>query len=624
MTMRTPRGSRPVTADRGATAALFGIMAFVMVLSAAFAVDLTVATSRSRSFQSAADVAALTAARTLHETGSPAAARSAARESVRASGMTSPRVRVIATMVDAATVRVEVIDPAMPLVFGRLVAQTMRIERSATATMTGCATACMLDLTIDPPSEIGRTADGSGDGYVPVVHGTRVYAMNHHAGATDRLLVCVDYASNDLSCPGYPVSVGSYTNDISVPVVVDARDELWYSHQTDDWWGLGCWSLRAHRSCGTVRLADLERGRADHERDTRGSNPILHGGRIFAMSDTFTMFCIDPATQTMCGGYPRQTGLAASAASGTIATDAFEANGGRTWSIDHEVHDGRAYMTHMDRPSDAAYLHCFDLHAGAPCSSFASAISMYPVGSGDGAWEEPYVYLRPDGSGRVEAVCVHDVRDEVCVRPDGSPTTSSVGLQGRLATGRVRTELAVGTRSYFPIQDYSEVECWDWAAARSCGNRAFGGASDPLSAGRRTEDYGYARMGDCIIGLGHTGYFYSFGLDLGPCRSATRVVAVPNCTCLDGTIRLGTLSIADPTALTELTSLVVELIGPDGTVLRHVDLVAEGGSIDLASLVAAGEVVADLRVSATWQAGIADRSPIEVEYDSSTRPTLIE
>jgi hypothetical protein len=188
----------------------------------------------------------------------------------------------------------------------------------------------------------------------------------------------------------------------------------------------------------------------------------------------------------------------------------------------------------------------------------------------------------------------------------------------------VRTELAIGTRSYFPIQDYSEVECWDWAAGRSCGNRAFGGSSDPLSAGRRTEDYGYALMGECIVGLGHNGYFYSFGLDLGPCRSATRVVAVPNCTCVDGTIRLGTLSVADPAVLAELSSLVVELIGIDGTVLNRADLRAGGGSIDLASLVGPGDVVVDLRVSATWRADITDRSSVDVEYDSSARPTLIE
>jgi hypothetical protein len=95
-----------------------------------------------------------------------------------------------------------------------------------------------------------------GDGHVPIVVGSKVFAFFHHASPTS--VTCVDRTTGVL-CPGYPRALNMSTTNIPGPgVVVGTRI---YVHLVPQWYGgdtgpisLFCWDTATDSTCGLVTV----------------------------------------------------------------------------------------------------------------------------------------------------------------------------------------------------------------------------------------------------------------------------------------------------------------------------------------------------------------------------------
>ena len=193
------------------------------------------------------------------------------------------------------------------------------------------------------PEPAKPISQGSGgDGHVPILVGSKVFAFFHHSAPTS--VTCLDRSTGYL-CPGYPKLLNMATDNIPGPAaVVDSRI---YVHLRTigggDPYALYCWDAASDQPCG---LVVLERG---HNGD--GSAPVLVDDEIWALGASGTLHCVDPATNEPCTGGGVDTALA---------------NGGST--LDIVAHGDRVYVS-SETLSKVA---CVDVAIGASCSGWAA------------------------------------------------------------------------------------------------------------------------------------------------------------------------------------------------------------------------------------------------------------
>ena len=284
-----------------------------------------------------------------------------------------------------------------------------------------------------------------GDGHVPIVVGSEIFAFFHHSLPTQ--VTCIDRTTG-ARCPGYPRTLNMGTTDIPGPAaVVDGRI---YVHplaagnnaaQTAPL-SMFCWDTVADRPCGLIILdrfaSNIEPG---------GSAPVLVGGKIYLAGDGGKLYCVDPALNAPCAQPPIPTGLATDIAG----------------NYDIVSHGSRVYAL---RQGDKAV--CIDVVARAACPGWGTP---KPITLGN-----TNLINRRDAQGAAIGVClVIGIFESQCFDDANPAQAIPIAWEAGADFYSVSAEAEAGTRTLVGRHGQSGLACWDWATMAPCA----GGGYDP-------------------------------------------------------------------------------------------------------------------------------------------------
>jgi hypothetical protein len=342
------------------------------------------------------------------------------------------------------------------------------------------------------PKPLPPISQGTGgDGHVPILVGTRVFAFYHHSPNTSA--TCVDRATGTV-CPGYPKPLDWGTDNIPGPgAVVGSKIYtrlVQYGASQTTPYGMYCWDAEADTTCGYIIA-----GRRDNTGIPGGSAPVLADGKMWFGADDGKLYCVDPSTQALCPAIT--TGL---------ATTPLQQQYGSGFDI--VTHGTRVYLS---RSNDKVA--CIDVRAGAACPGWETPKSF------DGNWNLVN-YYNENGSGEAIGVCVIGNSSGSCV-PDADPTTSKAltGWPGTEPYYSVLLEGETGTRTLMGSLSHPGMGCFDWTTFKPCAGGGYD-STGWLPLPYDQQAYGVAWDGSCAIGLGDPGRVYTVDPDgSAPCLS---------------------------------------------------------------------------------------------------------
>lgn len=552
-------------AERGATMVLFAIVLVVLMIASSIAIDLSSLARRGQELQNLADAAALSAVTRLVETGDAGAAQQAGNDALAMSGVTgSDELDLSFSFADGIEARATVTDDSPANFFSIFLPAGNDVVRTATAVLDTCANTCAEQgVEIGTPFFSVR-ADGSGDGFIPILAKNRLYALNHNEAS----LVCVDREPDEpvpcWSGQGLPFpdanARGTQTDSIFHTAYVGER--IWYGGQENDRYALFCWEVRDDvaddgRCSASVTLADLPKANLTHGAKhyaSRGGGLAGVGDEIFVFTDDHNVHCVNGLTGTKCAGYgsPRPNGLASI---GLPAHDPnFDVSGA---GMDRIIHpDGRVYVSFHVMPGAEAdgyeagtWVHCWDSRFDNACTN--TGFTPYKVHAEGHPRFKGRLFFFRNSDGSISGVCSTDFGEIVCIDEDTgaydsghSDTMSSLANvmpQNPIDTVGVHTYHEPSNRLFLPSShEHNEVHCWDFTFSASCGYSELGIPGTTLGV----EAYGFVYEGDCLYGLGHTSYFFTMNPDGEPgCRSGEVREQITPCRCADGSTYWGEVEI---------------------------------------------------------------------------------
>ena len=575
----------------------------VLLIAAAFALDLGLWFNVGTHAQRAADAASLAAVSELTTveaaTGDRFAAEAAAidlAEQIAAQNGFDPGEPDVTIAVNFALgalggdeVEVTITQDNLTMLLSNLVLDSVDARRAATAALNHCAAECAPKTVLPPGLNSLVDAGTGGDGYAPTIAGTKIFNIFHHSD--DETLVCTDMITEDLCVVGgdsnfYPVEPysGMLTNYTPKLAAIDKR--VYFVVQEDDTVGLGCWDGDTHGRCvGFVSpwlIANYDVN-PDKNGRTRVDGPDVVGTRLFMYGDDNGMYCYDTAIAGSCAGYPKNTALAG------IHDAVPDAPPGFAGGIDNDqiqfdqelAPDNKIYLS-LDEVPGATWVHCWDPGTNTACAGFGSVST---------ASQRPFLFVTFDANGNYNGVCAMagkgggDGTGHECWGLNGNPRGALMPFSFSKDTGEQpawAVTTAGHTRTFFPDRKNNEALCWDWTSGAQC--------SIATSNWSDTAEYAYISDGDlCIYGLGHKGLLWSFSVDDGqfPCPAGgSASTTLQPCTCGDGVTTIWTTLVLTPdTDLDLFDTFVVTITYPDDTVFFTGDLA--GGAttaIDLRSL----------------------------------------
>lgn len=570
--------------ERGAVLLIVAMLVFIMMLTAAFAVDFGSWYGRAEELQNAADAAALAGAQDYSANGDEGSATAAIHEILRQNGIepTSSEIATTINFVDVAKLEVDVRDNNVDLFFSRLLSTEMSIGRSATALLDQCAATCIQEIEIPEPFTSINTT-GSGDGFLPILIGNKVYAINHHIMGN---IVCIDLETKAI-CPRYPQPVqpnNPVSTDNSLSTAVHGT-KIFFTGQQRSRFMMACFDTATERPCAgsPVALAGLPAGGTSANHSNRGGATVLIGDRVFAFTDNNQVHCIQAASTTMasCPNYPKPDGLAAKGVPSRTGSRDTGAMSDRIVGPDNKIY----VSTHYSRGPHQSYgvqLHCWDPVSNQVCSTFSAVRTLGP----SSAWTSGRLFFDRDASGRETAICMTDTTTHVCVTMNGGARNQIPGFDAMTNTMGGMT----GAHLYHPESNRlfvnggfttSTTYCWNFNDGATCGS----------IVGQGTEDYGYTYRGNCLYSLGDASRLWTFDIHMDAgCRQGSVSATINPCICLDGTRHWGSLAVSGPAGFLgpsgpyETFDMVVNPINDRSTVLLQESLLGGDGTIDLEGL----------------------------------------
>ena len=617
--------------ETGSTAVIVALLLPLLLIVAALAIDIPSFYDRAANIQTAADAAALAGVVEVAAGNDPSAEIS---EVLRANGLNTSALNVEQRL-QGDTLEVSVTDPKAKLFFSSMFVDGVTISRKAKAQLSDRCSDCDVEILIPPPFKSVQVT-ASGDGFVPVLVGEKMYAINHLA-TPGRRLICVDRLTNS-TCPGYPRALssqfgnpgladtdGDYTTSSS-PEVTAVGTKLYFVGQRAGDVGVGCWDTVADSSCGYLLMAPLPVGTFYYS--TRMHGPDLIGGRLYVMADDHQVYCAIPAPnpRSCSGKWPQASGLLEA----KLPPHNWLAAGKRTVALDTEVIGSRIFGIYANPwnhgPVGAgtdSWIHCFDTLQSKPCRDWPEGGQGVRL-AGTELSQDPRIFTRYSQAGLPNGVCVYYRFGHQCLDLTGRNQSTIQGFKPFSNSHITFVELYHEGRTYFP-SNRSETGCWDWRTGRSCGVKSW------LREVGSTGDYGYIADGPCLYGLGHNTVFWSFDADLNtPCAESGTTAQIERCSC-DGVEKGWADLMASPVAdgeadLFERFDVMIE--DEAGTVLLEVDALATGGVIELSSLSSDLHKVV-VRVFAAGADGAnpwatAGTRPSLVSSGNSSIPRLVE
>ncbi len=433
------------------------------------------------------------------------------------------------------------------------------------------ANALLGESTVDAlPTPLPPISQGTGgDGHVPILVGSKVYAFFHHQFPTK--VSCVDRATGQV-CPGYPHQLQVGAGDIIGPAAI-VGTQLWVhayaatNHSQLRPVTLFCWDTATAEPCGIVVL--------DEENLVNGgsgaveSAPVLVGGKVYVAADTGKLYCYDPALDAPCALPSAPTGLDNESSGFDILTHA-----GRIWVSSRMTLD----------------VACIVAATGAPCTGWDAPRTF-------GGWN---LITEHNAAGAVVGMCAASPTSLECVK-DAAPATvvdhPAWNFPNLDDYYDVPQEAETGTRTLMGSLYFPGLVCWDWATLAPCagGDFADGHIAADVNDLTLPSVYGAAWDGSCVVGLGDPGQVFTVDpAGFSPCSSLGtgtqgRVVDLRDQRC-DATVgnaawlevRIGA---TDLTPGTEFDAFVVVVRDAEsGEVLAEQDMVGTNGVLDLSGI----------------------------------------
>jgi Domain of unknown function DUF11/SdrD B-like domain len=330
--------------------------------------------------------------------------------------------------------------------------------------------------TLRQPTGTFTQGTQGGDGYVPIVVGSEIYAVTHHSTAPQ--LSCVDAGFNGAVCPGYPKPF-AYASPNTGNIATVVGSHLWFSYHVEPGeFGFYCWDTNNDTSCGTFPMGTdtnvIDGGY------TSVSRPQAIGSSVYFTSGNGNMYCLDTTTNTPCAGYPMSHGLGM----WTYYPADLEVINGKLFASSSNARETYIY------PAGANYMTCFDPVTYTECSGWSGPAKATGVG----------LFERTDPTGVPIGVCSRGFRIQ-CYNIDGNNSSSfnDATLNAQYIYPTL-VETRIGTRILAANYPNNSASCFDWATATSCGPFAM-----------PTDFYGTATLSaNCAIGLGNAGVYATF------------------------------------------------------------------------------------------------------------------
>lgn len=526
---------------------LFALVLILLIVSAAIAVDLSALARRGQTLQNTADAAALAGVATWVETGDSVLATGRINDVINQNGVAlGDDVAASISFPDANRVLVELVDDEPDVLMSAVVGIGQELTRNATAYHQVCGEDCERIIPSSPP--LGALlAVGSGDGFVPVVVGSRLFGVNHHGTQ----IGCVDRETEEQCFSAQPLFYESaLTADVHY---VHARDNLlfyvgWIPSSGDTI--VTCFNVLTESRCTTSQSLGPERAATMFPIDDK----------LYIITSSRKIHCLELPDLANCSGYGGGLDTAVAAVTPWTSTlGAYTSSG--------VVHDQRIY--HVLNDGGRVHMHCWDVGTTAPCGSFGAPHIHNTVKGTFDNYNNGRLFFHRDTNGTPTSICslgeisveCRDLTtgdrisgDEANLAPLYSATSSrEFGTWASIVTYHEGANRIFPTNSLFSI-----TYCYDFNTASYCGE---GYNSTSLGI---TRTYGFWTEPNCLIGLGHESIFFSQKLDLsGPCTAGSATGEIVACSCS------GTLEWPSPVALgtTGVAEFNIRIFDKDGDVV---------------------------------------------------------
>lgn len=442
-----------------------------------------------------------------------------------------------------------------------------------------------LEAPIPPPLPPISQGTG-GDGHMPILVGSKVFAFFHHSNPTS--VSCLDRATGRL-CPGYPIQVSLGSTDINGPGAVIGT-KMWVHLFADrNAESLFCWDAATDQTCG---FTVLER----HDSvNGQGSHPVLVDGTVRMVSATGQVLCLDPSSGSEC---PR---------TGAIVPNTSVS------SVDVIAHGSRLF--HRIQGSSST-LGCADVTTGSHCAGWGDATAL--SGRSD-------IVTELDTQGRPTGICLIDEPESTCHSLDDFDDTRTVaGLQVGDGYYNISSDAIARTRVFRGSLINSGLACFDWATRAPCAGANFdsgGWVSTDTNNSSLPSAYGTAFDGACVVAVGDPGQVFTVAPDgTSPCTSLTSGISqvtsdlrMQRCDGTTGRARWASVTLLDEQKGVGLSAITVTVRDSlTGKELVRGDLRA--GSLDLTAVDPMEHPSLDLSASVTslagnpaWADGVAPR-----------------
>ncbi len=473
--------------------------------------------------------------------------------------------------------------------FSSLIRDAPDIVRESTSTLSNCGAVCRIPIEINPPFT-GFQATGKGDGYGPLLYGEEeIWAVNHHNFGSQGDIICMDRETQaPCRADGQHYALGNYQTGNRPVEYIDvdnfgATGKIYFASSIKDSKrsGLACFDVVARRFCNTPYVDLFDMGTAQWPNTINASGPWEYNGKLYVLAQDGQLGCVTKA-MTTCGIW--ETAAFGHPNSPNLLTETQIAHGEQLGSklyVSQDTYVGQIF-------------HCWDFATSAPCWGGTVHFVGY-MGSGS---DDHLTHFRYSSTGVETGICTSDIigQRNACVSLDGSAVTEIVGLKEHLKPLKQDWGGDAITwnkeRTFFAGGNSNRIACWDWTTNSACQDvttanpavASLGILNVYEFAGKKdVAPYGFAQVSEfCIIGLGHNSIFYSFNpKGMSSCVDTEVETKIEPCTCANGDNKWGEVQIPD-----ELLNMVDDLVATvrydNGTqVLTDVDLIAEGGVLDL-------------------------------------------
>ncbi len=395
-------------------------------------------------------------------------------------------------------------------------------------TLTAGATALLGESTTNPlPPPLPPISQGTGgDGHVPIVVGSRVFAFYHHSNPTS--VTCIDRTTGQL-CPGYPHQLVVASSDIIGPaavvgskIYVHALPESVSGYADRAPIALYCWDTNTDQTCG-LHILDRLIGTTS---DPGGSAPRTVNGKVYLAADGLpqatnaNLYCFDPATGTTCPGGPIPTSLP---------------NEAPGYNYDIVTHGTRVFVSQNTNHPEGNAVACIDVSLRQPCTGWSSP-KYFPT------WN---IANHHSAAGVPDGVCSIGLSESQCVLDSTPGTTATMGGWPVVDDYySIEEEAEFPTRTLFATGlGGTGMGCWDWSTNALCtGGRWTNGVIETDNVGNYLPSaYGATSDGTCAVGLGDPGEVFTVDpAGATPCTSLNagsvrRIVDLRDQRC-DGTV----------------------------------------------------------------------------------------